>query len=105
MLVDLTRMRHTRSALAASVMMYSVNWHSSDGHGTESRTTVHLAACHWSQRYGDRPNWRHFETLEAAVAWAQTSPYPLNYCPCVSRARRIADEIAALQARLAAMET
>ena len=93
------------SSRSPTSVMYSVNWHASDGHGTESRTTVHRAGCVWPERYGDLPNWRHFETLEAAVAYAQTSPYRLNYCPCVTRARRLAEEITALKARIAAMET
>ena len=75
--------------------MYSVNWHSSDGHGTESRTTIHVSDCVWPQRYGDGPKWRHFETLERAVKWAETSPYPLNYCPCATRYR---DTVAKIEA-------
>ena len=60
-------------------MGFSVNWHSSDGHGTTSRTTIHRADCIYAQnRHG--PKWQHFEALEDAEAYAATSPYRRNYC-------------------------
>lgn len=68
---------------------FYVNGHSSDGHGTSSRTTVHRAECLWALRYGDSPKWRAFETIEEAVAWGERTPFPLNFCgQCLPSRRR-----------------
>ena len=88
-------------------MSFCVNGHSSDGHGTLSRTTVHRADCVWAQRYGDGVKWRCFEILEQAITWARTTDYPLNFCgvcdPCTDPADKLEKQIAELQARLEAI--
>ena len=61
-------------------MSFYVNRHSSDGHGTPSRTTVHRADCVWARRYGGGEKWQCFQTLERAIAYAKETPYPLNFC-------------------------
>ena len=60
---------------------YVVNRYSSDGHGTESRTTIHRTDCTWAVRYGHGPKWLGpFNTYLEAQAAAGTTGYPANSC-------------------------
>ena len=61
-------------------MVYSVNRHSSDGHGTPSRTTIHRD-CAQAEKHRHSPKWEHFQTLKEAIGWGDRStPYRLNFC-------------------------
>ena len=61
-------------------MDFCVNRHSSDGHGTDSRTTIHRATCSSARKFVHGPKWRWFETWEEAHAYAQTTGHPVNCC-------------------------
>ena len=76
-------MTHAGSSWAAAPdkVRYMVNRHSSDGHGTESRTTLHRADCTWAVRYGDSPKWLGpFHTYVEAATAAGTTGYPVSSC-------------------------
>ena len=65
------------SGEAPGMTRYVINRHSSDGHGTQSRTTIHRADCVWALRYGAGPKWLGpFATYVEARAAAGTDRLP-----------------------------
>lgn len=63
------------------MVRYVVNRHSSAGHDTGSRTTIHRADCTSAVRYGAGPQWvGPFGTYVEAQAAAGTTGYPVTSC-------------------------